>query len=217
MEYVNAEIATLPPQRNPRVTSAEFTRIRSTAMNQRVYSAREIQAGAWRGTGRYALVAGGPARVIPPPRAGQGASGTRLRSSFLGSNDRMVPYQGNGFVVSYPASWQKENSQSGSAAFAPPNGAGQAAIGYGVVIDGAKWQGGVRDASSLAQATHALAQELTEANGGFQQASQARLQSSNRDIDTERRFGSDDFQDVDVADDLVGFGDDGDAEAFAFG
>jgi len=173
MEYVNAEIATLARQRNPRVTSAEFTRIRGVAMNQRVYTAREIEAGAWRGTGRYALRAGGPAQLIPPPRAGgQGASGARLGRSFLGLNDRMVPYQGRGFVVSHPASWQERNSQSGSAAFAPPNGAGQAAIAYGVVIDEARWQGGVRDASSLAQATNALAQELSEAKGGFQQASQ---------------------------------------------
>jgi beta-barrel assembly-enhancing protease len=173
MEYTNAEIATLPPLRNPRVTSAEFTRIRGVAMNQRVHSAREIQAGAWRGTGRYALRAGGPAQVIPPPSAGgQGGSVARLSRSFLGVNDRMVPYEGKGFVVSYPASWKKENSQNGSAAFAPPNSTGQAAIAYGVVIDGARWQGGVRDASSLAQATNALARELSEANGGFQQASQ---------------------------------------------
>ena len=173
MEYVNAEIATLPPQRNPRVTSAEFTRTRAVAMNQRVYSEREIQGGAWRGTGRYALVAGGPAQVIPPPSAaGQGASGPRLSRALLGLNERMVPYQGRGFVVSYPASWQRANSLSGSAAFAPPNGAGQAGIGYGVVIDGTRWQGGVGDASSLAQATNALAQQLSEANGGLQQASQ---------------------------------------------
>jgi len=173
MEYVNAEIATLPPQRNPRVTSAEFTRIRGVAMNQRVYSAREIEAGAWRGTGRYALRAGGPGQVIPAPRAGgQGASAMRLGRSFLGLDDQMVPYQGRGFVVSHPASWQERNLQSGGAAFAPPNGAGQAGIGYGVVIDGARWQGGVRDASSLAQATDALTQELSEANGGLQPASQ---------------------------------------------
>jgi beta-barrel assembly-enhancing protease len=171
MGYVNAEIATLPRQRNPRVTSAEFTRIRGVAMNQRVHSAREIQAGAWRGTGRYALRAGGPGQVIPAPSAGQGASGARLRSSFLGVNDPMVPYQGRGFLVSHPASW-KETSQNGSAAFVPANGAGQAGIGYGVVIDEAKWQGGVRDASSLAQATNALAHELTGENGGFEQASQ---------------------------------------------
>jgi len=84
----------------------------------------------------------------------------------------MVPYQGKGFQVNYPASWQKGAEQNGGAAFTPSNGAGQAGIGYGVVIDGAKWQGGVRDASSLAQATHGLAQELTQVNGGFQQASQ---------------------------------------------
>ncbi|WP_263367334.1 M48 family metallopeptidase [Edaphobacter bradus] len=173
-QYVTAEIATLPPQQNPKVTSAEFTRVRALAMKEQVYTAKEVETGAWRQTGHYAAVAGGPAQVI----AGQavqatGASGTgvRLSRSALGLSDNFVTIQGSGFAVSCPASWQKGTGQNGSVALVPQNGAGQAGIAYGVVIDGARWKGGVGDANSLEQATKALAQQLSRDNGGLQQAS----------------------------------------------
>jgi len=175
MQYVSAEIATLPPRANQQVTSAEFTRARTLAAKEKTYSAKDVQAGAWRQTGKYALVAGGPGQVIPAAsggNGGQGASAARLSRDSLGLNDKMVTYRGNGFAVSYPSSWQKGSGQNGSVAFAPQNGAGQAGIAYGVVIDGARWKGGVRDANTLAQATNALAQRLSEDNGGLQQASQ---------------------------------------------
>jgi beta-barrel assembly-enhancing protease len=174
-QYVNAEIATLPPRENPKVTSPEFTRVRALAAKEKTYNAKEVQAGTWRQTGKYALVAGGPGQVIPAPPAGgtgQGAATGRLSRDSLGLSDRMVTYRGNGFEVSYPSSWQKGSGQNGSAAFVPQNGAGQSGIAYGVVIDGVKWQGGVRDANTLAQATNALAQRLSQDNGGLQQVSQ---------------------------------------------
>lgn len=83
----------------------------------------------------------------------------------MGLNDNLQPFQGRGFVVGYPASWQKGSGQSGNAAFAPQNGVGQAGIGYGAVIDGARWRGGVRDANSLADATNALTQQLSQGSG----------------------------------------------------
>jgi hypothetical protein len=175
-QYVNAEIATLPPRQNPTVTSAGFTQARNLAAKEKTYNAKEIQAGAWRQSGKYALVAGGPAGTVPAPAsAGNSAQGSgasaRLNRASLGLNDRMAVYQGRGFVVSYPASWQKGTSQNGSTAFVPPNGAGQAGIAYGVLIDGARWKGGVRDANTLAQATSALAERLSQDNGGLEQAS----------------------------------------------
>lgn len=83
----------------------------------------------------------------------------------------MVAYQGPAFSVSYPASWQKGESKNGSVAFVPPNGAGQSGIAYGAIIDGASFQTAVRDANSLAQATSSIAQQLSQQNGGLQQAS----------------------------------------------
>ena len=173
-QYVNAEIATLPPRAKTTVTSAEFTKIRALAAKEKTYNAKEVQAGAWRQTGKYALVAGGPAQVIPAaPSSGRGgAAGVRLSQSALGLNDRMVAYQGVGFSVSYPASWQKGEGQNGSVAFVPPNGAGQSGIAYGVLIDSVRFKTAITDANSLAQATSAVAQQMSQQNGGLQQASQ---------------------------------------------
>ncbi len=177
MQYVSAEIASLPPRDNPKVTSAEFTRAQALAAKEKTYNAKDIQAGAWRQSGKYALVAGGPAQVIPAQGGAQGggqggSGGSRLNQAALGLNDRMVPFRGNGFQVNYPSSWQKGSGQNGGAAFVPQNGAGQEGIAYGVIVDGARWQGGVKDANTLMQATNALAQRLSQDNGGLQQASQ---------------------------------------------
>jgi beta-barrel assembly-enhancing protease len=174
-QYVKAEIATLPPRANAVVTSPEFTKIRALAAKEKTYNAKEVQAGAWRKTGKYALVAGGPAQVIPaaPQGRGQGgAAGVRLSQSALGLNDRMLAYQGAGFSVSYPASWQKGEGQNGSVAFVPPNGSGQAGIAYGALIDSLRFKTAITDANSLAQATSAVAQQMSQQNGGMQQASQ---------------------------------------------
>jgi len=174
-QYVNAEIATFPPRPNPTVTSPEFTKIRALAAKEKTYNAKEVQTGAWRQTGKYALVAGGPAQVIPAAPAGRGqggAVGVRLSQSALGLNDRMVAYQGAGFSVSYPSSWQKGEGQNGSVAFVPPNGSGQAGIAYGALIDSARFKTAITDANTLAQATSAVAQQMSQQNGGMQQASQ---------------------------------------------
>ena len=153
----------LPPRASATVTSAEFTKARALAAKEKTYNAKEVQAGAWRQTGRYALVSGGPAQVIPaaPGSGGQGgAAGVRLSQSALGLNDRMVAYQGAGFSVSYPASWQKGEGQNGSVAFVPPNGSGQAGIAYGALIDSVRFKTAITDANSLAQATSAVAQQV---------------------------------------------------------
>jgi beta-barrel assembly-enhancing protease len=174
-QYVNAEIATFPPRANEKVTSPEFTKARALAAKEKTFNAKEVQAGAWRQTGRYALVSGGPAQVIPAASGsgGQGgAAGVRLSRSALGLNDRMVAYQGAGFSVSYPATWQKGEGQNGNVAFVPPNGAGQAGIAYGALIDSVRFKTAITDANSLAQATSAVAQQLSQQNGGLQQASQ---------------------------------------------
>jgi hypothetical protein len=176
MQYVNAEIASLPPRANPKVTSVQFTQARSQAEKEKTYNSKEVQAGAWRQTGKYALVAGGPAQIIP---ASAGASGSgeggaaagRLSRASLGLNDRMTAYQGKTFSISYPSSWQKGEGQNGSVAFVPPNGAGQSGIAYGAIIDGAKFRTPVQDANTLARATSAIAQQLSEQNGGLQQVS----------------------------------------------
>lgn len=177
MEYVTAEIRTLPPKSNLKVTSEEFKQAHALAMNEKVYTAKEVQDGSWRRTGHYAVTAGGPAQVVNAPvetgqsngQAGGSGAGARLSRTAMGLKDRLVGYQGQGYSVKYPSSWQKGSGQNGNVAFVPPNGATQAGIAYGVLVEGAQWQGGVNDANSLNQATAALVQQISKENGGLEQ------------------------------------------------
>lgn len=177
MQYVQAEIATLPRRANPMVTSTEFTRAKAIAAKEKTYTSKEVEAGAWRNSGKYALLPGGPATIVPATASSQGqsqnaAASGRLSRASLGLNDRMSAYQGQAFSISYPSSWQKGESQNGSVAFVPPNGAGQSGIAYGAIVDGARLQQPVRDANALTQATSAIARQLSEQNGGMRQASE---------------------------------------------
>jgi len=171
-EYVNAEIATLPTRTGAKVTSPEFARVHALAMKEKTYAAKEVQAGLWRQSGHYAATAGGPAQVISAPAGVQGAGAVRLSRSSLGIGDPMVLYQVRRFSISYPASWQKAEAKDGTVALVPPNGAGQAGIAYGVLIETVRLQNGVTDEASLARATTALVQQLSRQNEGLQQTGQ---------------------------------------------
>lgn len=176
-EYVNAEIATLPPRSNPRVTSPEFTRIHALAMNEKVYTAKEVQDGAWRQTGHYAVTADGPGQIVNAPTDGPDQSGAtspavRLGPGALGLRDPLASYRGQNFSVKCPSSWQSSAGQNGNVAFVPTNGSGQGGIAYGVIVDSVQPQGGVTNAGSLTQATTALVQQLSQQNGGLTQLGQ---------------------------------------------
>jgi hypothetical protein len=160
------------------VTSAEFTRAKALSLKEKTYNSKEVEAGGWRQSGKYALLPGGPATIIPAASngeagaGGQGAATGRLTRASLGLNDHMTAYQGSAFSMNYPSSWQKGEAQNGNVAFVPPNGAGQSGIAYGAIVDGAKFQSPVHDANALSQATSAIARQLSEQNGGMQQASE---------------------------------------------
>jgi len=172
MQYVNAEIASLPRKPNPTVTTAAFTQARAQATKEKAYNGKEIQAGAWRQSGKYALLPGGPAQVIPAAAGGngaaQGATG-RLAKASLGLDSRMVFYNGSAFSMKYPESWQKGEGKNGGAAFVPPNGAGQSGIAYGAIVEHTRFQNPVNDANALSQATSAIAQQMSQQNGGLRQ------------------------------------------------
>jgi hypothetical protein len=180
MQYVTAEIATLPPHSNPIVTTPQFAKIRALAEKERVYNAKEVEAGAWRQSGHYAAVAGGPATAIGGPSASPAPAGnnagvalTRLEHGAIGLNSGLTPYQGRGFTISYPESWQKSPSQTGGVAFAPRGGASNSGIGYGVIVEGLHWNAGrLTDADTLARATDALVKRICESNEGLRPAGQ---------------------------------------------
>jgi beta-barrel assembly-enhancing protease len=177
MEYVNAEIATLPKRANPIVTTPAFTQARALAQKEKAFNGKEIAAGGWRKTGQYALLPGGPAQVIPASASGGGngaaqqqsaGAAARLSKDALSLNDRRIFYNGKAFSISYPESWQKGEAQNGSVAFVPANGASQAGIAYGAIVDGARFEAPVQDANSLTQATNSITQQLSDQNGGLQ-------------------------------------------------
>lgn len=178
MQYIKDEIASFPPRSRPIVTTAAFTKAKALAAREKVYNGKEIEAGAWRNSGKYALLPGGPATIIPAAQGQSGSGGdgsngatARLARASLGLNDRLTAYQGSTFSMNYPSSWKKGESENGSVAFVPPNGAGQAGIAYGAIVDGAKMPQPVRDQNALNQATSAIARQLSQQNGGMQQAS----------------------------------------------
>jgi hypothetical protein len=170
MEYVNAEIASLPRKSNPTVTTAAFNRARDLANKEKAYTAKEMESGAWKKSGKYALVAGGPATVIPGAAGGsqaQPAGAARLSKAALGVDDPLVFYNGNAFSISYPRSWRKGEGQNGSVALVPPDGASQAGIAYGAIVEGARFQAPVNNANDLQQATTAIAQQMSQQNEGM--------------------------------------------------
>lgn len=188
-EYVNAEIQTLPARARGVVTTPEFARVHAIAMTEPVYAAKEVQAGVWKQTGRYAggpgAASGSVMQASAPVGAKAGGTGgavsaggsnaRRLDRAALGIDDRMVKFQGTRFVVNYPESWKRRVDPGGAVTLAPEGGVGAGGIVYGVLIDLEKQSGeGVTDAASLREATTALVQKLSQQNGGLEQVGERR-------------------------------------------
>jgi hypothetical protein len=152
------------------VTTAAFTRARDLANKEKAYTAKEMQAGAWKKSGKYALVAGGPATIIPGTTGSsqtQAAGAARLSRASLGVDDPLVFYNGQAFSISYPKSWRKGEGQNGSVALVPQDGASQAGIAYGAIVEGARFRAPVKNANDLQQATTAIAQQMSQQNDGM--------------------------------------------------
>jgi len=181
-EYVNAEIATLPRRTDAVVTTPEFTKVHAVAMGEKMYSAKDVAAGGWRRAGLYSSAPGAGAGMVPAAAdsAGGGtaqaaASGgaARLSGKVLGSCGSLVRFQGGRFSMGYPPCWKAAGDQSGGATLGPAEGVGADGITYGVVVGFAQQSGdGVTDAASLQAATVALANKLSQSNGGLQQVGQ---------------------------------------------
>ena len=182
LQYVNAEIATLPRREHPVVTTAEFTRVHTIALKEKALAAKDVQAGTWRKSGLYASGPGAGAGQIAQPAGQTATSGgaatgsmTRLSRSALGVGSRMVKYQGTRFAVDRPSNWKESAASSGAVTLAPVGGATEAGLAYGVIVDLAKLPGnGVTDRASLDAATAALVRQLIQQNAGLEQAGEVR-------------------------------------------
>ena len=180
-EYVNAEIATLPPRPNPTVTSATFKAAKAQAQTEKTYTAKEVQAGTWRQTGLYSAGPGRPASVLPvsgtaaPGTSTQAAApagpGPVLSPAALALTGPMAVLQASRFRISYPKPWLHTTGEKGSVTLAPEGGAGSFGIGYGALVELAPMNGnGVSGGSLLMQATEGLVKQLTQGNSGMAQA-----------------------------------------------
>ncbi len=174
-EYVNAEIQTLPPRSGATVTTAQFRQVHTQALAERTLTAKEVQAGSWKGSGQYASGPGSNGTVMASS-PGQGSQGTAqdsapvtLNRASLGLDAPLQPLQTNLFTIRYPGKWQKQGTAE-AVLLSPQGGAGSQGIVYGALIDTVKDASGITDADTLSQATARLIQMLQQQNQGLSQA-----------------------------------------------
>lgn len=144
------------PSRTYRNDSAQFQQAKAAVRNVRLYTAQEIaqmqKSGQIHNTGM-------PANVPQTPTMGNVSRSDVMPSGQLKTLNTQL------FSIDYPDNWQPtQDQQSGNVTIAPPAGAQQGAIAYGVVIGTAQPQ-----ANSLDDAVNQLVQGMTQQNQGMRQ------------------------------------------------
>jgi hypothetical protein len=136
VEYVDQEIATLPPKASYVKTSADFARIKKLVGGMHAYTAKEVASGVWKQKGANQTVAGGVNQATQPV--------TAVDWTPVGNWQSL---NGAGFTLSYPGNWKAYGSGN-SAMVAPQGGiaanaSGQAAgLDYGLLTDRFQPSGG---------------------------------------------------------------------------
>jgi Zn-dependent protease with chaperone function len=145
-EYVNDEIATLPPRTNWIRTTPEFQKIKKLVASMKPYTAQQISSGAWK-SGSRETTAAVPAQSVDfkPSRSWKSLDAT-------------------GFSVQYPGNWDATENAGNAATIAPAGGVVNTANGnvtiYGVIIDDYRPQ----QATDLATATDQLIASVQQGN-----------------------------------------------------
>lgn len=173
-EYINREIALLPPLEHPVKTSAQFEQAHREAMSEHALTAAEMKSGRWKTSGLYAAAPGQAAGVVPASSGAAAAPDAprptvaHLPLAQLGLHDRLVRAQFASFSISAPSSWSASSSSGPQKVItlAPPGGSGDFGLAYGVMLGIAQQSGnGVSDAGSLATASDSFAQQLAQSDG----------------------------------------------------
>jgi beta-barrel assembly-enhancing protease len=155
VEAVEKEIKDWPVK-SYRVNDSRFLQAKQQATHVKAYTAQEIANGAKNGTWARqnsqsgARMSGAPAAAVPA-----GLANVSLQQ--VQPSENLKQLQENGFSIAYPDNWQAASGQNGIT-IAPPAGAAQGAVAYGVVIGTAQDQ----NASNLDQATRDLVQNLQQ-------------------------------------------------------
>ena len=172
--YVNAEVAQLPPLAHPIKTTPEFVEAKNRATGMHVYTSKDMEAGQWRTTGLYASRPGGPAESMSPAAAANAAAAASatapsiapLPPTRLGVRDPLVNVQMSRYSLRAPQSWQRSGEKGDAVTLAPPGGAGEFGLAYGMLTGVVQTTGnGVSDDATLQQQTQTLAQRLMQGSG----------------------------------------------------
>jgi hypothetical protein len=141
-QRVSATVARFPRKNYPALDQAEFEKIQALA--------KEVKPGA---TGSTAA----PVKDVKLPRLSPEqvapANGTQI-------------FQHNAFLVSYPANWRVDGDANSSISIAPPSGATEGHVAYGVLINGFRPR-----SRSLDEATQDLVRSLSSSNPNLQATS----------------------------------------------
>ena len=156
--------------------SPEFTSAKQDATRVKAYSAQEIANGAksgqWEQQNRKNNVVPASGTTSSNQGSGAGSGGgsgsgtgeeaTDVAFKQIKPSGNFAQHEGQGFTVSYPDNW-KVNGDQNTTIIAPPSGASDTGIAYGVVLGTRPESGG----SSLDDATRQLADGLAQDNPGM--------------------------------------------------
>ena len=138
VEYVSAEVRTLPAKTHYLPESSEFRQVKQEVSGMKPLTAQEIAAQQKQG---------GPAAGISP--------------GDVSASARMQTLNHRDFQISYPDNWQTFGDQSSAVTIAPKSGVSQDAVAYGLMVNTYQPED---SGASLDQSTHELLASLRQAN-----------------------------------------------------
>ena len=160
------------PRKNYVSNSPEFASTKQDATRVKAYSAQEIangaKAGTWEQQNRKNNVVPASGTTSSNQGSGSGSgSGTGEEATDVAfkqikPSGNFAQHEGQGYTVSYPDNW-KVNGDQNTTIIAPPSGASDTGIAYGVVLGTRPESGG----SSLDDSTRQLAESLAQDNPGM--------------------------------------------------
>jgi Zn-dependent protease with chaperone function len=172
-QYINEEIATLPPRTDLRTTTPQFTRIKTQIAGMRAYTAKEVSSGLWKQQAPNQSVGAG----MNESPAVQGPVSTQQPAPPSDKNtSRWTSLRGSGYTAKYPQEWTAYGNAD-SKMIGPPGGIARSADGrsnnliYGFLTDQYQPPRGLRDAVAL----EALVSELIDDNPGLKSGRQSKL------------------------------------------
>jgi Zn-dependent protease with chaperone function len=143
VQYVSAEVRTLPARRQYLVDSSDFRQIKQEVAAMKPMTAEEIAAWQKRGGGNA------------------GAANAAMGDVSPVASSNLRPFNHNDFQISYPENWQTYGDQTSAVTIAPPRGVTQNAVAVGVMISVYQPE---NPSASLDADTHALLASLRQSN-----------------------------------------------------